>query len=162
MRHRIGNGTKRVVTHPQIVLVNECIVNAINVQVAENGIVNKLRAFIMKEAERLEKVLIDYVRTCGNNGVNHVVFKHVYDNLLETRADKRTRERQNDGTLPVLLHHIQNGSSARKVPRLKSGLPHLLDKRDDVKLFDVNMSDRLVEQSLFGNCRFHCKTVPGY
>ena len=71
-----------------------------------------------------------------------MVIDHVNNDLLQSGADQRTGKGENDSTLLVLLHEINYGSCSRKISCLKSRITHLLDERNNIQLFHIDMSNR--------------------
>ena len=48
-----------------------------------------LRSRVVPKAEGLEKILIDDVRPRADDRIDHAIFNHVDENLLQTRANQR-------------------------------------------------------------------------
>lgn len=144
-RHRVGDDRHGVVADAKLVLVDVGVVDAVDGQFAKLRVVGELRAFPVLEAKRLEEVLIDDVRAGRDDGVNHVVFEHVDDDLLQPGADKRTGEGEDYGALLVFLHQIDDGGRASQVTRLERHVGHLLDHRHDVVFGDADVLDRLFQ-----------------
>ncbi len=75
---------------PQLFLVDQRVVNAIDHQFAQRGVFRSLLVQLVGnvvfEAESLKEVLIDDVGTRRNNCVHHVVADQVDKDLLQTGA----------------------------------------------------------------------------
>ena len=71
-----------------------------------------------------------------------MVIDHVNDDLLQSGADERAGESKNDSTLLVLLHEINYGGGSGKISCLKSCITHLLNERNNIQLFNIDMANR--------------------
>ena len=62
--HGIGDGSRCIVTDPKIILIYVGIVNAIDMQLPERGIIDKRSALVMTESKCFKKVLINNISAC--------------------------------------------------------------------------------------------------
>src|SRR5579862_5301420 len=102
----------------------------------------------MLVAESFEEVLIDDVGAGRNHGVHHVVANEIDKDLLQTSADERAGEAEDDAALLVAEHALINRSCPVEVTGAEGHVLHGVYQRDDVVLLDVDVLDWVNEKFL--------------
>lgn len=150
---RVGDDLGGLVADAELVFVDESVVDAVDGQVAEIGIVRSvlvvLGSDVVLETEGFEEVLVDDVGACGDDGVDHVVADQVNEDLLEAGGDERAGEAEDDAAVLVLEHHLVDLGGAVQVTRRVGHVCHGVDQRNDVVLLDVDVLDRGSENLFF-------------
>ena len=110
MGEGVGDLAGGVVADTELFLVDEGVVDAVDHELAEVGVV--LAVFVLiagdvvLEAEGFKEVLIDDVGAGGDDGVDHVVADEVDDDLFEAGGDEGAGEAENDAAFGVAEHHL--------------------------------------------------------
>ena len=79
----VGNQAAGVITDAEFVFIDVGVVDAVNVQIAEGGVIHELAAYVVVEAHGFEEILVDDVGAGGDDGVDHVVFDHFDNDFFE-------------------------------------------------------------------------------
>ncbi len=152
-RQFIGDLPGRVVADSQLVFIDERIVDAIDLHSAELVVVHaRLEAFrggVMLEAESLEKILIDDIRSRADDGVDHSIADHVDEHFFQARANERSGQTENHSALLVGQHAMVNIGRPMQVARGESHELHRIDQGNDVVPRDIDVLDRLRKQLPF-------------
>ncbi len=142
-----------LVADAQFVFVDEGVVDAVDRQLAEHGVMRAVLVLVVRhvvvEAERLEEVLIDDVGAGGDDGVHHVVAHKIDEDLLQSGGDEGAGEAEDHAAVGVVEHHLVDVSGAGGVTRAVGHGPHGVYKGHDVVLLDVEMLDGAVEEFFF-------------
>ena len=140
----------RVVANAQFVFVDQRVVDAIDMQIAQLVVVESILEAIlghpMLKAERLEKILIDDIGAGAHDRIDHVIANQIGEDALQSRADKRTRQAQDHAAVAIAQHHVVNRRRAMQVARAVRHLPHRLDDRHDAVARDIDVFDRPFEK----------------
>jgi len=82
----IGDFAHCVVANPQLIFINERVVDAVNVQAEEFLIVESglqsLLGDVVPEPQRLKEILIHDISSRADNGVYHVAADHLHKDLF--------------------------------------------------------------------------------
>ena len=125
----------------QLVLVDEGVVDAIDVVLAQHRIVDVLRAAIVGEAERLEEVHVDHRRPGGDDRVDHVVADQVDVDLHAAGGAGAAGDGQDDRAVRVLQHALVDLARAPELARAERHLLEGVDQRARVMRGDVDVLD---------------------
>ncbi len=104
-RQRVGDLAGRVVAGTQLVLVDQRVVDAVDVQVTQDGVVEPgfepFVGHVVAEAEPFEEILVDDVGAGADDAIDHAVANHVDEHLLQAGTDQRPGQAENDAALFV-------------------------------------------------------------
>src|SRR6185437_5716112 len=153
--HRVDDLLGGLVADAELFLVDERVVDAVDHQLAEIGIARAVLVLVagdvVAEAEGLEEVLVDDVRSGRDDGIDHVVAYQVDDDLLQAGRDERAGEAEDDAALGVAEHHVIDVGRTRKIARAVGHRSHRVHQRHNVVLGDIDVLNLLVEEFLFGS-----------
>ena len=147
----VANFVDGFVAFFQLVFINVCVVDAVNMQIAQQIVVLIIGSTnVVFVAKGFKKVLVHDVCAVGNNRVNHIVLNHIHHNFLHTRGNKRPRNAQNDGAFFIGEHHIvdfaRSGHFARSVGHISKGF----HQGNHIVFFEVNVFDGVFEKVFLG------------
>ncbi len=149
----IGDPPGGLVADPQVVFVDQRVVNPVDVEVAQPTVVQAraqpVLGDVVAESQGLEEVLVHDVGSGAHDRVDHAASDHLGKNLLEPGAHERAREAQNDAAFAVAEHAVEDVRRAGEVAGHKRHPPHGVDPRDDVDCRDVDVLDCFSEKLSF-------------
>ena len=139
-----------VVANAQFVFVDQRIVNAVDVQLAQLVVVQpgleSLFGNVMAEAQAFEEILIDNVRPGADDAIDHPTADHLDEHTLQPGADQRTGQAQNDAAFLVAQHAIVNFRRPSQIAGGVRHVPHRVDQADHVVAGDVDVLNGLRKQ----------------
>ena len=94
------------VADPQLVLVDEGVVDAVDAQFAQQVVVHPGRTLVVAEAQGLEEILVDDVGAGGDDGVDHVVLDHQGDGVLQAGGKQGAGQGQDHAAIGVGQHAV--------------------------------------------------------
>src|SRR5437667_9528409 len=86
-------------------------------------------------------VLIDHVRPCADDGVNHFVAEHVHEDFFQAGGDEGAGEAEDDAAIFVLEHAVVDVGRAGEVAGGEGHVVHGFDQGNDVVFGDVDVLD---------------------
>ena len=102
----VEDGGHGVVADAQFVFIDVVVVDAVDRQLAQLGVVDELCALVVAEAQALEEVLVHHDGAGADDGVHHVVVDQVNDHLLQARADQAAGQAQHHTAVLVAQGHV--------------------------------------------------------
>ena len=99
----------------------------------------------MLEAEGFEEILIDDIGPRADDGIHHVVADQVGEDLLQSGADERAGQAENDAAFLVAQHAVIDIGGAGQVAAGKSHPLHRVHHRNDVVVGNADMLDCFLE-----------------
>jgi hypothetical protein len=150
---RVGDLVCRLVADPQLFLIDEGVVDAVDHQLAKQAVLVAVLVLVacdvVIKAESLEEVLVDDIGSGRDDGVDHVVPDQVDDDLLQAGGDQRSGETEDDAAVGIAKHHLVNRGGAGGIARTEGHRLHGIDQSDYVVLLDIDVLDGLGEEFLF-------------
>jgi len=103
---QVGDFLDGFIAALQIVFADERVIDAVDIQAAQQLVIDKRRTLIMPEAQRLKKIHIHNRRAGRHNGVHHIVFHQVHIHLHAARRAGGAGQRQNDRAVFLFEHPV--------------------------------------------------------
>ena len=107
----------------QLLLVDEGVVDAIDVEIAQLRIVDELGPAVVRKTERLEEIHVDHGRPGRHDDVHHVVAQEIDVDLHAAGGAGAARDGQDDRAVVVLEHALVD---LARPPELARAERHLL------------------------------------
>ena len=146
-RKPIEDAAHRPVADAQFPLIDIRVVDAVDGQLAQTFVrhhrmLGRAGSHVVPEPQGLEEVLIHHVGARRHHHVHHAGVDQCHQRLLEAGRHERSRQREDDGALPVGEHLRADVRRARQVAGLDGRAPKLLDDRTGVERTDVDVLHR--------------------
>ena len=134
---------------PVLLLVDERVVEAVDVEVAQLLVVGLGMAVVVAAAAHLVVVLRDD-RAGRDDDVDHVLLDQVDDHLPHAGGDERSRQAEHDRrTLPVAQHRLEDAGRLAERARLEGRVAVGVEQlRDGGALADLYRRRRAAEERL--------------
>jgi len=145
-RKRVGDLFDRLVAGLQLLLVDVGVVDAVDVEGAQDAVVDIGRRLVVLEAKRLEEVHVDDGGACGDHDVGHAGRDHVAVDMHAAAGAGRAGEREPGRAGGILDRHRKDVGGAGGVARGEAHAAHGVDHRSRIVGGDVDVLDRLGQE----------------